>query len=87
VQQLTEVSLHAHRLVLLELCNGTAKQRNDGALHITRDDNHQINKAVQEIMYHVSHNSQQLIYDVLNSMYMYVQMASILSTSCNQINL
>jgi len=47
VQQLTEVSFHAQRLVLLELCNGTAKQRNDGALHTTQLYSHQPVIAVQ----------------------------------------
>ena len=35
-QQLTEVSLHAQRLVLPELCNGAAEQRNNDALHINQ---------------------------------------------------
>jgi len=41
--KLTEVSFHAQRLVLLELPNGTAKQRNDGALHGTQHHSHQAN--------------------------------------------
>jgi len=35
MQELTEVTFHAQRLVLLELCNGVAKQRNDDALNTT----------------------------------------------------
>jgi len=50
VQQLTEVAFHALRLVLLELCDGTAKQRDNDTLQTTQC--HSYNDTLQTTQCH-----------------------------------
>jgi len=48
MQRLTEVSFHAQRLVLLELCNGIAEQRNNDVLHHSNTQEHSVTLSYQQ---------------------------------------
>ena len=62
VQQLTEVAFHALRLVLLELCDGTAKQRDNDTLQTTQC--HSYNDTLQTTQRHSCNDTLQTTHSV-----------------------